>query len=297
MSAAAVARESEFGLTLALLNRLAPRRGVRRTEAAYAAGPRGGIDLYRPAGAGDAPTVLFFYGGGWEDGSRAMYRFVGAALAARGIACAIPDYRLFPEVRFPAFMEDAAAALAWLAARPFVDPGRLVLMGHSAGAQIATLLALDPRYRRAAGAPAPAGVIGLAGPYDFLPLRTEVLQAIFGPAETWPDSQPVRFVGPDAPPMLLATGARDRVVLPRNTRSLAAALRRAGGLVTARVYPGLGHRALIGGFAPGLGTLLPVRRAVLRFIRGLEGPDSERILASGARRTGTIPGLPGRTGI
>jgi acetyl esterase/lipase len=164
-------------------------------------------------------------------------------------------------------MEDAAAALAFLAARRFVDPARLVLMGHSAGAQIATLLALDPRHRHAAGAPAPAGVVGLAGPYDFLPLRSPVLREIFGPAETWPESQPVRFASAGAPPMLLATGARDRTVLPRNTISLAAALRRAGAPVTARVYPGLGHRALIGGFAPGLGALLPVRRAVLRFIR------------------------------
>jgi acetyl esterase/lipase len=269
MSASAIPPAPQDGFTLAVLNRLAPRRGVRHQLAAYAAGPRGGIDLYRPAEARDPPTVLFFYGGGWEEGARAMYRFVGAALASRGIACAIPDYRLFPEVRFPAFMEDAAAALAWIAARPWVDPARLVLMGHSAGAQIATLLALDPRYRQAAGAPAPAAVIGLAGPYDFLPLRSPVLQQIFGPAEGWPDSQPVRFVTEDAPPMLLATGARDRTVLPRNTTSLAAALRRVGARVTARVYPGLGHRALIGGFAPVLGSLLPVRRAVVRFIRRL----------------------------
>ena len=267
VSGAAAAPATEFGVMLALVNRLAPRRRVRHTEAAYGPGPRGGIDLYRPAEARDPPGVLFFYGGGWETGARAMYRFVGATLAAHGIACAIPDYRLFPEARFPAFMEDAAAALAFLAARRFVDPARLVLMGHSAGAQIATLLALDPRHRRAAGAPAPAGVVGLAGPYDFLPLRSPVLREIFGPAETWPDSQPVRFVSAEAPPMLLATGARDRTVLPRNTRSLEAALRRVGAPVTAQVYPGLGHRALIGAFAPGLGTLLPVRRAVLRFIR------------------------------
>ncbi|MGC8475970.1 MAG: alpha/beta hydrolase [Acetobacteraceae bacterium] len=267
MSATSILPASEFGFAVDLVNRLAPRRGVRHAEAAYGPGARGGIDLYRPADARRAPTILFFYGGGWEDGARAMYRFVGAALAARGVACAIPDYRLFPEVRFPAFMEDAAAALAWLAARPWVDRARLLVMGHSAGAQIATLLALDPRYRRAAGAPVPAGVIGLAGPYDFLPLRTPVLQRIFGPAETWPDSQPVRFVHPDAPPMLLAAGARDRTVLPRNTRSLEAALRRVGAPVRARIYPGLGHRALIGGFAEGLAPLLPVRRAVLGFIR------------------------------
>lgn len=264
---AALAPPARFGVAIDLLNRLSPRRGIRLTEAAYAPGPRGGIDLYWPEAVRDPPVVLFFYGGGWEAGERAMYRFVGTALAACGVACAIPDYRLFPAVRFPGFMEDAAAALAWLAARPGVAAERLLLMGHSAGAQIAALLALDPRYRVAAGAPAPCGVIGLAGPYDFLPLRTPVLRAIFGPEVQWPESQPIRFVTPAAAPMLLAAGARDRTVLPRNTQRLAAALREAGVTVTAQVYPGLGHRALIGGFASVLAPVLPVRRAVLDFIR------------------------------
>lgn len=266
---ASLAAATAFGFPIDQLNRLSPRRGVVLREGAYAPGPRGAIDLYWPQATRNPPTVLFFYGGGWEAGERRMYRFVGTALAACGVACAIPDYRLYPEVRFPAFMEDAAAALAWVAARPGVAAERLFLMGHSAGAQIATLLALDPRYRHSAAAPAPRGVIGLAGPYDFLPLRSPVLRGIFGPEALWPESQPIRFVTPAAPPMLLAAGARDRTVLPGNTRRLEAALRQAGVAVTAHVYPGLGHRALIGGLASVLAPLLPVRRAVLRFIEGL----------------------------
>lgn len=258
-----------FGFPIDLLNRLSPRRGVVLHQAAYAAGRRGSIDLYWPRAARNPPTVLFFYGGGWESGERGMYRFVGTALAARGVACAIPDYRVYPEVKFPAFMEDAAAALAFVAARPGVAVERLFLMGHSAGAQIATLLALDPRYRRAAGGPVPRGVIGLAGPYDFLPLRSRVLREIFGPEARWPECQPIRFVTPHAPPMLLAAGTMDRTVLPGNTRRLEAALRQAGVPVRAHVYPGMGHRALIGGFASVLAPLLPIRRAVLDFIRGL----------------------------
>lgn len=265
--AASLAPPPAFGFPIDLLNRLSPRRGVVRHTAVYRAGSRGEVDLYLPEGARNPPTVLFFYGGGWEAGDRGMYRFVGSMLAAAGIACAIPDYRLFPEVRFPTFMEDAASALAWLAGRPGINPLRLFLMGHSAGAQIATLLALDPRYRDAAGAPAPRAVIGLAGPYDFLPLRSAVLKQIFGPETQWPVSQPIRFVTPDAPPMLLAAGALDRTVLPRNTRRLGAALRDAGVPVTTHIYPALGHRTLIAGFASVIAPLLPVQREVLRFIR------------------------------
>lgn len=267
--AVSLAPAPAFGFPIDLLNSLSPRRGVVVRQAAYMAGRRGGIDVYWPEGDRTPPVVLFLYGGGWEAGERAMYRFVGTALAARGVACAIPDYRLFPEVRFPAFMHDAAAALAWIAGRPGVTADRLFLMGHSAGAQIATLLALDPRYQQVAGAPAPRGVIGLAGPYDFLPLQSPVLRAIFGPESQWSESQPIRFVTPCAPPMLLAAGAWDRTVLPGNTQRLAAALRQAGTSVTARVYPGLGHRALIGGFASILAPLLPVRRAALQFIWSL----------------------------
>ena len=263
------------GFAVDLLNRLAPRRGVAvRAGLAYGPGPRHRLDAYVPARAAvSAPVLVFFYGGGWEEGERGMYRFVAAAMAARGILTLVPDYRLYPEVRFPAFMEDAAAAVAW--AGSFVatqggDPGRLFLMGHSAGAQIATLLALDPRYLRAAGMArgSIAGVIGLAGPYDFLPLRSPTLKAIFGPEKAWPASQPITYVTASAPPMLLAAGTADRVVDPANTQRLAARLRAAGAAAEVRLYRGLGHRALLGGFASLLAPLLPVRRAALRFIVG-----------------------------
>lgn len=262
-----------------VLNALAPRAGVRHAaDLSYAEGARHGVDVYtpwpRPAGA---PVVVFFYGGGWEEGQRDMYRFVGATLAAHGVVAAIPDYRLYPAVRFPDFIEDGARAIAWArghAATHGGDPRRLFLMGHSAGAQIATLLSLDPRWLGAVGlAPSRdlAGTIGLAGPYDFLPLRSRTLQAIFGPPEAWPRSQPINYVTTAAPPMLLATAAHDGSVDPGNTHRLAARLRAAGGRVEVRVYHCVGHRTLIGAFAPPFGFLAPVRRDVLRFIRGPGG--------------------------
>jgi len=257
-----------------VLNALAPRDGVTRVDSlSYATGPRHGVDVYAPASPPTtAPVVVFFYGGGWAQGDRKMYRFVGATLAAHGIVAMIPDYRVYPEARFPDFMRDGAHAVAWArahAASYGSDPRRLFLMGHSAGAQIATLLSLDPSWLGHVGmGPARdvAGTIGLAGPYDFLPLKSATLQTIFGPRQDWPKSQPINFVTPDAPAMLLATAANDRSVDPGNTYRLAARLRENGDAVIERVYPYVGHRTLIGAFAPPLTFLAPVRTDVLRFI-------------------------------
>jgi acetyl esterase/lipase len=256
------------------LNALAPREGqTQHFGIAYAAGPRHTLDIYAPANAdGPAPVVVFFYGGHWDSGDRTQYRFVGAALAAEGIVTVIPDYRVYPEVRFPAFMEDGARAIAWTRANAASfggDRNRIALMGHSAGAQIATLLALDPRYLRAAGAdPARdiAAVVGLAGPYDFLPLHDDELKVIFGPEQAWKQSQPIDFVSASAPPMLLAAGADDDVVDPGNTLRLAAALRNAGAEATDIIYPGIGHSKLIGAMARPFTFLAPVRRDVQRFV-------------------------------
>jgi acetyl esterase/lipase len=184
-----------------VLNALAPRYGITVTrDIAYADGPRHALDVYAPRPSGrPAPVPVFFYGGNWDSGSKAMYRFVGAAMAARGVLTVIPDYRLYPQVRFPDVMYDAARAVAWTRAniaRYGGDPYRLFFMGHSAGGQIATLLALDPTYLRSAGVSPHdvCGVIGLAGPYDFLPLHDDVLKTIFGPEAERPRSQPINYV-------------------------------------------------------------------------------------------------------
>lgn len=258
---------------VSVLNALAPRDGVRETSGlAYAAGDRHGIDVYAPLGAEDAPVVVFLYGGSWDSGDRGLYRFVGASLATAGVVCMVPDYRVWPEVGFPGFLQDAAQAVAWARRNAAAHGGaadRLVLMGHSAGAHIATMLALDDDYLAAEGlrpAEAVRGVVGLAGPYDFLPLRSPTLRAIFGPESAWPASQPVNHVAPGAPPMLLATGDADAVVLPRNTESLAARLRAADNRVRAVTYPGIGHREILGAFGTGLRFLAPVRQDVLHFV-------------------------------
>jgi acetyl esterase/lipase len=223
---------------------------VQRTrDLAYGDASRQRLDVYRPPqAAAPLPVVVFIHGGSWESGDKRQYRFVGNALAGMQAVAVLPNYRLYPEVGFPVYVEDAARAVAWAqahAAEYGGDPARLYLMGHSAGAQIAALLALDPRYLRAAGATAQVtGFIGLSGPYDFLPLTSARLKKSLGPPERYPDTQPVRFVTAAAPPALLLQGTDDRVVRPENADSLARTYAAVGAQATLQAIPG-GHGATL----------------------------------------------------
>jgi acetyl esterase/lipase len=266
---------------VAFVNAVEPSGGVQITrDIAYEPGPRGGLDVYRPRGALGAPVVMFIYGGSWDSGRRQDYRFVGAALARQGFVAVIPDYRLYPEVRWPTFLQDNARALAWTrahAAEYGGDPAKLFLMGHSAGAYDVAMLTLDRRWLGAVGLDPRRdlrGAIGLAGPYDFLPLHSEELKTIFGPPEGRPATQPISYVDGQAPPMLLATDTADKVVDPGNTARLAARLRERGGAVEVRDYPGLSHVLVIGAIAAPLRFLAPVLKDASAFIRAHAGPPS-----------------------
>ena len=205
------------------------------------------LDVYRPADTHPVPVVVFFYGGAWQSGERAWYRYAGEALARHGIVAVIPDYRKSPQVAFPAFVDDAARAVAWAHAHVADfggDPTQLFVMGHSAGAHIGALLATDARYLQRVGMKPRdlSGFIGLAGPYDFAPFRDDYLLEIFG---TDPAAQsaamPANYVDGDEPPMLLLQGLADTTVWPRNTRSLAQKLAEHGETVETKFYPGIGH--------------------------------------------------------
>jgi acetyl esterase/lipase len=265
-----------------LLNSTISRSGVVVThDVAYGDVPRQKLDVYRPAGAGLAPVVVFLYGGAWNSGSKAMYPFVAATLARSGNVVVVPDYRLYPEVRFPAFLQDCARAVAWTQAHLAEiggDPQRVFLMGHSAGAYNAAMLALNPAYLEQAGTSRNrlAGMIGLAGPYDFLPITGADVKAVFATVgDNSPESQPITFVDGHAPPMLLLAGSADRTVYPRNTLSLAARVRAKGGQVQDRIFPGVGHIGLVIAIAPLFQGKAPVLPIVESFIRShrLGGKD------------------------
>jgi acetyl esterase/lipase len=249
---------------------------------AYAERSRHTLDICRPADAVAAPVVVFFYGGGWRSGNKALYRYVAKALARRGYVAVVPDYRIYPEVRYPDFIEDAALAVRWVkdnATRFGGNPEKIFLQGHSAGAHIAAMLAFDARWLEKVGLTPSrdiAGLIGIAGPYDYMPLRDEILKVIFGGADR-PETQPIFHVSPGAPPALLMTGSHDRLVEPGNSTRLAARLRAAGNAATVLTYRRVGHYLIIAALAPLLRLLVPVLRDVDAFIADTVMQSSQRV--------------------
>jgi acetyl esterase/lipase len=253
---------------LRVVSALTSRKGYSlRADIAYGMLPAQHLDVYTADGAAaDAPAVIFIHGGGWAIGDKDEYRFIAQAFASAGMIVVIPSYRLDPDVVFPEFVRDGAAAVAWTARNLTGHP--IFLVGHSAGAHIAALLNLDERYLDDAGVPrgAVAGMIGLSGPYDFLPLMEDRLKRIF-PEPSREQSQPIRFVDGTEAPMLLVTGDADTTVRLGNTTRLATAIQAKGGRVTVKVYPGVGHLGTMMALAKVLPYFKPpVRRDVLAFI-------------------------------
>lgn len=258
---------------LRLLNAVAPPLRTRCEPAiAYGPEPRHRLDVYRPRRPHGPPAiVLFFYGGSWQWGDRGDYGFAGRALAGAGFIGVVADYRTYPPYGFPAFLEDAALAADWVrrnAAQLGGDPARIYLMGHSAGAHIAVMLVADDRFLGAAGmSPRDVrGVIGLAGPYDFLPLRDPALVALFGPEAGHAATQPMQHVNGDEPPMLLLHGDADTTVGARNSKRLASRVRECGGSAETILYRGVGHAGILVALAPAFRFWAPVVRDVARFV-------------------------------
>ena len=181
------------------------------------------------------------------------------------------DYRLYPAVKFPAFVEDSANAFRYVEqhVRQYGgDPARIFLAGHSAGAYNAILLASDPHYLKDAGTDIShlRGAIGLAGPYDFLPLTDPALIAMFG-GQGRKDTQPITYIDGKRPPMLLAAGTEDETVSPGNSTSMAAKLRSFGSPVEVKLYPGLGHIGLLLSLARPFRGRTSLREDMANFIR------------------------------
>ena len=246
-------------------------RYSRTTDLAYGPTAANRFDLYIPAHPAHSPVVVYFFGGGWNSGDKAWYKFVGAALADAGIIAVLPNYSLYPAARFPVFMQDAAQAVAWSRAHAAEwggDPERLYVAGHSAGAQIAVMLALNEEYLKRVGGSSHwlRGAIGLAGPYDFLPFNEAYLNDLFGPPANFPASQPINYVRADAPPLLLMCGLRDRRVNPKNTQNLTSALQTAGGQVTTRYFDTAGHADLVVAFSNLRSRRLPVVADISHFV-------------------------------
>jgi acetyl esterase/lipase len=254
-----------------------PADAREHADLAFGEDPRHRLDVYVPAGTPPAagwPVVVFFYGGSWNGGARGTYRFVGRALASRGMLAIIPDYRVFPQVRYPEFLRDGARAIAWTRRQLGGyggDPARLFVAGHSAGAYNAAMLAFDARWLAEAGVPpgALAGFWGLAGPYDFLPIVNPDVRPVFFHPDYPPGSQPIDYARGFGRPVFLGAASSDSLVDPtRNTAQFASRLREAGTPVVERLYGRANHVTLVGAFAGPLRWIAPVLDDVTAFVVG-----------------------------
>ena len=261
-----------------ILNSLVPETSYQLVSAkAYGTSNRQKLDIYLPKVSVGQSTktlkkvVIFYYGGNWDSGERTDYKFMGEALSAQGFIVIIPDYRVYPDVLFPEFMADPASAAKWVKDNINQyggDASKVFLAGHSAGAHIAVMLALNKEYLAKQNL-APndfAGVIGLAGPYDFLPLKSDRLKIIFGAeTEQW-KSQPINFVDGKNPPLLLAVGKKDGTVWPRNTYNLAKKIKENKGLIEVSEYANYGHVDMVAKLAKPLRGDGELLKAITVFI-------------------------------
>lgn len=247
-------------------------------DVAYGELTRQKLDVYEPKGAAPAggfPVVVFFYGGGWHTGERAGYRFMGEALASRGMVTMVADYRLYPDVTYPDFLPDCAMAVAYAlrhADRYRGNPHRVVVMGHSAGAYNAAMMALDGRWLKQQGhlPDELAGWVGLAGPYDFTPISDEDARETFHHPNVPMASQPIRHVSSMGPRAFIGAAKDDGTVDPqRNSVQLASRLQAEGVPVELKVYDHVGHVSLIAAFASPLRGWAPVLNDVTAFVQGL----------------------------
>ncbi len=258
---------------LNILDTLVPEGTYDRQEGiAYGALPRQKLDIYRPANdTRSGPVLVFFYGGSWKSGERGKYRFVGEALTRKGITVVIPDYRLYPDVTFPAFMTDAAKAVRWTMdnlGNTDGTPRPVFLAGHSAGAHIAALMTVDAQYLKQAGVAVTriCGVIGIAGPYAFDPFQYRTIRPVFAGLTDGDAARPVMRVSGKTPPFLLLHGDADGTVRPSNTAAFAEALRSAGTTVRSEFIPGIGHYRIVMAMATPFDDIAPVNERIAEFV-------------------------------
>ena len=259
-----------------VLNSLVPANGYELVSAVrYGANARQKLDIYLPKSANQSTTlkkvIIFYYGGNWDSGERADYKFAAEALVSHGYIVVIPDYRVYPEVLFPGFMADPVSAAKWVKAnikKYNGDANKVFLAGHSAGAHIAVMMAINPEYLAVASLKPNdfVGVIGMAGPYDFLPLTSERLKVIFGAeAQRW-KSQPINFVDGKNPPLFLAIGTKDNTVWPRNSINLTKKIKENNGLVEMHEFAGYGHIDMVAKLAKPLRGNGDLLKSVITFI-------------------------------
>lgn len=270
-----------------VLNSLTPSHGyTTQSNVAYGALQRQQLDIHLPnrlphTDQQSLPVIVFFYGGSWDSGDKEDYLFVAEAFTSKGYAVVIPNYRVYPEVKFPQLMQDPASAAKWVKAHIAEyggDAQQIFLIGHSAGAHLITMLALNPDYLAQVSLTPQAfnGYVGLAGPYDFLPLKSARLKEIFGSEQTQHASQPIHYVRGDNPPLLLAVGLQDGTVWPRNTFHLAQAIRAKQGPIEVIEFPKYGHVDMVAKLAKPLRGNGDLLNGIVQFLQAHQASHQVR---------------------
>ncbi|MCK4743611.1 MAG: alpha/beta hydrolase [Sulfuriflexus sp.] len=215
---------------------------------AYGKKTRQSLDVHIPNNVSDnADVVIFYYGGRWQYGSKEQYKFVADAFTSKGIIVVLPDYRLYPDVDWRDFIKDGAGAYQWVfenIGKYHGNPKRIFVMGHSAGAHISAMVSLDEslldkKIRR------PCGFMGLAGPYDFLPIRDADVIRVFSSAGDLKNTQPITFINKNDPAMLLMHGRDDVSVKVGNTTRVEKRVKQIGGTVNTKLYDDVDHIDLL----------------------------------------------------
>ena len=259
----------------------------------YDTGARHVLDVYRPSDVGDkpVPVIVFLYGGRWQTGAKDEYKLAGDAITRRGYVAVIPDYRLAPQVKFPAWIDDAAHALRWVhdsIANYGGDRTQIFVVGHSAGAHTATVLSLDDRYLLRAGVQPEVvrGYVSMAGPVDTVWTDPDV-QELMGPRDGWPGTYPAQLVSSTQhQPLLLLHGVKDKTVLPGNSTALAALIKKFGGHACATLYQNLTHSSIVVAFMIPRLPIAKVMDDVQAFVRS---PSASPCGANAVITTSTTP--------
>lgn len=256
-----------------VLNSTTPTRGYKvASNLVYDQAYNLRLDVYTPDEARGAPVVIFFHGGRWSTGTKDQFRYVGEAMASRGFVAVLADTREYPAIRFPAFVEDGANAVVWTHRSVSTyggDPSKLFVMGHESGAHIAAMLAVNDKYLTSAGGSRSwlRGMIGLAGPYDFLPIEDPLLRDLFAPPEKFEETQPILYADGTNPPLLLLHGEDDEQVWVKNTRSFAQAIQKAGGPVDTVIYPKMPNERMVASLSKALRGQTDVIDYVAGFVK------------------------------
>ena len=230
------------------------------------------LDIFMPQEiVAGSPVVVFFYGGSWKRGEKGDYGFVGHRLSSKGYITVIPDYRLYPEVTFPAFVEDGARVLAWVNENVEQARNGVVVMGHSAGAHTAAMLALDQSYLEETGKPFNIirGMIGLAGPYGFNPMEYRSTRPIFSDVEIIDTARPVSFACSAKVPLLLLHGVEDGVVITENSRELERRVYKCAGKVQYVELDDIGHYSIVLGLSDSFLAKDAIQTSIDTFLQSL----------------------------